>query len=211
MDITTLRKDYCQAGLNRNDLHNSPFQQFDSWFQQAQQAGIEEPNAMGISTVSSAGIPSSRTVLLKIYDDQGFVFFTNYNSHKAKDIDNNPQVALLFPWLGLERQVRINGHAEKISSKESFAYFRSRPRGSQIGAWISPQSQMIESRDFLKLKLAEMKAKFSSGKIPLPNAWGGYRIIPEKFEFWQGRSSRLHDRFVYEKNQENWGIKRLAP
>ena len=211
MDITTLRKDYTQAGLNRNDLHNSPFQQFDTWFQQAQQAGIEEPNAMGISTVSDAGIPSSRTVLLKIYDDRGFVFFTNYNSHKARDINNNPQVALLFPWLGLERQVRINGHAEKISSKESFAYFTSRPRGSQIGAWISPQSQMIESRDFLKLKLAEMKAKFSSGKIPLPNAWGGYRIIPEKFEFWQGRSSRLHDRFVYEKNRNNWHIKRLAP
>ncbi|HHL31737.1 MAG TPA: pyridoxamine 5'-phosphate oxidase [Oceanospirillales bacterium] len=211
MDITTLRKDYTQAGLNRNDLHNSPFQQFDTWFQQAQQAGIEEPNAMGISTVSDAGIPSSRTVLLKIYDDRGFVFFTNYNSHKARDINNNPQVALLFTWLGLERQVRINGHAEKISSKESFAYFTSRPRGSQIGAWISPQSQMIESRDFLKLKLAEMKAKFSSGKIPLPNAWGGYRIIPEKFEFWQGRSSRLHDRFVYEKNRNNWHIKRLAP
>lgn len=211
MDITDLRKDYTQAGLNREDLNESPFIQFDTWFKQAQMAQLNEVNAMSISTVSKEGIPSSRTVLLKIYDDKGFVFFTNYQSQKAKEIEQNPHVALLFPWLPLERQVRITGHVEKISKKESFAYFTSRPHGSQLGAWISPQSQIIESREFLKMKLAEMKAKFSSGNIPLPNAWGGYRIKPTKFEFWQGRSSRLHDRFIYEIDNNHWHIKRLAP
>ena len=214
MDITHLRKEYCKTGLKREDLDDSPYSQFNKWFEQAQAADLDEPNAMSISTVSAHGEPSSRTVLLKLYDDRGFVFFTNYNSQKAREIEHNPQVALLFPWLALERQIRISGRAEKISSKESFNYFTSRPKGSQIGAWISPQSQIIESRDFLKSKLAEMKAKFSSGKIPLPNAWGGYRIIPNKFEFWQGRSNRLHDRFVYQKTedkQHHWNIHRLAP
>ena len=214
MDITHLRRDYCQAGLNREDLKDSPFVQFNRWFEQAQAAKLNEPNAMSIATVSGDGIPSSRTVLLKIYDDKGYVFFTNYNSQKAMDIKHNPNVALLFPWLALERQVRITGQAEKISSAESLAYFSSRPKGSQIGAWISPQSRIIESREFLKSKLIEMKVKFSSGKIPLPNAWGGYRVVPTKFEFWQGRSSRLHDRFVYQKSEdgvENWNINRLAP
>jgi len=211
MDISNLRKNYCQSGLNREDLNDSPFMQFDLWFKQAQAVQLEEPNAMSISTVSTGGQPSSRTVLLKIYDDKGFVFFTNYRSQKAIDIEQNPQVALLFPWLALERQIRISGRAEKISKKESFAYFSSRPKGSQIGAWISPQSRIIESRDFLKSKLAEMKAKFLTGHIPLPNAWGGYRIVPDKFEFWQGRSNRLHDRFIYELTQDKWTINRLAP
>ena len=212
MDITNLRKDYTQSGLNRKDLAENPIAQFDYWFKQAQTAEIEEPNAMSIATVSESLMPSNRTVLLKIYDDKGFIFFTNYTSQKAREIDNNPQVALLFAWLGLERQVRISGVAEKISKKESFAYFTSRPKGSQLGAWISPQSQIIESRDFLKQKLAEMKAKFATGKIPLPSAWGGYRVVPQRFEFWQGRSSRLHDRFIYEKQANNlWNIHRLAP
>ena len=195
----------------REDLNNSPFLQFNNWFEQAQHAQVNEPNAMSIATVNENGEPSVRTVLLKIFDDNGFVFFTNYNSAKAQDIEQNNSVALLFAWLDLERQIRISGKAEKISQAESFAYFTSRPKGSQLGAWISPQSKIIESRDFLKQKLAEMKSKFSSGKIPLPSAWGGYRIIPEKFEFWQGRSSRLHDRFVYQKEGENWNINRLAP
>jgi pyridoxamine 5'-phosphate oxidase len=211
MDLSDLRKDYTQTGLSRETLLNSPFEQFNSWFNQAQEAKLDEPNAMSIATVSADGKPSSRTVLLKIYDDKGFVFFTNYNSQKAQEIASNPNVALLFPWLPLERQVRISGQVEKISTKESFAYFTSRPHGSQLGAWISPQSQVIESRDFLKMKLAEMKAKFSSGKIPLPKAWGGFRVIPSKFEFWQGRSNRLHDRFTYELEDEKWQIKRLAP
>lgn len=211
MDISHLRKDYCQTGLKREDLSDNPFQQFNKWFEQAQQADLLEPNAMSIATVSDKGAPSVRTVLLKLFDENGLVFFTNYNSQKAQEIQNNPQVALLFAWLGLERQVRISGVATKISKKESFAYFTSRPKGSQLGAWISPQSQVIESRDFLKMKLAEMKDKFAHGKIPLPNAWGGYRVVPTRFEFWQGRSSRLHDRFVYELKAGVWSIHRLAP
>ncbi len=211
MDITNFRKEYTKFGLNREDLNSSPFEQFNGWFEQAQNAQINEPNAMSIATVNDKGEPSIRTVLLKIFDDKGFVFFTNYNSAKAQDIEQNNSVALLFAWLGLERQIRISGTVEKITQAESFAYFTSRPKGSQLGAWISPQSKIIESRDFLKQKLAEMKSKFSSGKIPLPSAWGGYRVIPEKFEFWQGRSSRLHDRFVYQKEGRNWMIHRLAP
>lgn len=211
MDITNLRNDYTKAGLNRQDLDSNPFAQFNLWFSQVQAAEINEPNAMSIATVSPTGEPSLRTVLLKIFDHHGFVFFTNYQSQKAQEIELNSKVALLFPWLDLERQVRISGIAKKIPKKESFAYFTSRPKGSQLGAWISPQSQVIESRDFLRQKLAEMKNKFIHGKIPLPNAWGGYRVIPTKFEFWQGRSSRLHDRFVYEKVDNHWEIKRLAP
>jgi len=211
MDITNLRKDYCQAGLNREDLSHSPFDQFNKWFEQAQAAQVSEPNAMSISTVSADGTPSSRTVLLKIYDEKGFVFFTNFGSQKAQEIEGNPHVALLFPWLDLERQIRITGVAEKITSQESFAYFTSRPKGSQIGAWISPQSKIIESRNFLKQKLQEMKAKFSNGDIPLPSAWGGYRINPSKFEFWQGRTSRLHDRFLYQREVDGWTVNRLAP
>lgn len=211
MDITHLRRDYCQSGLNREDLNISPIQQFSTWFNQIQQAELIEPNAMSLATVSGTGAPSIRTVLLKLFDENGFVFFTNYNSQKALEIEANAQVALLFAWLGLERQVRISGVATKISKKESFAYFTSRPKGSQLGAWISPQSQVIESRNFLKSKLAEMKDKFAHGKIPLPNAWGGYRVVPTRFEFWQGRSSRLHDRFVYELKGGEWAIHRLAP
>ena len=211
MDITNLRKNYCKYGLSRSDLEQTPLKQFDKWFVQAKEAGVNEPNAMSISTVSAEGFPSSRTVLLKIYDEQGFVFFTNYTSQKSQEIDNNSNVALLFPWLDLERQIRISGQAEKISKKESFAYFTSRPRGSQLGAWISPQSKIIESRNFLQMKLAQIKSKFSNGEIPLPDAWGGYRIVPHRFEFWQGRSNRLHDRFVYEKNDDSWIIYRLAP
>ena len=211
MDITNLRKNYCKYGLNRSDLEKTPLKQFDKWFVQAKEAGVNEPNAMSISTVSAEGFPSSRTVLLKIYDEQGFVFFTNYTSQKAQEIDCNPNVALLFFFFFLERQIRISGQAEKISKKESFAYFTNRPRGSQLGAWISPQSKIIESRDFLQMKLAQIKSKFSNGEIPLPDAWGGYRIVPHRFEFWQGRSNRLHDRFVYEKNDDSWIINRLAP
>jgi pyridoxamine 5'-phosphate oxidase len=214
MDISHYRKEYTKSGLKRKDLASSPIQQFNQWFNEAQQAEINEPNAMSIATVSKDNIPSIRTVLLKLYDENGFVFFTNYTSQKAQEIETNPNVALLFTWIGLERQIRITGVAKKISKKESFAYFSSRPKGSQLGAWISPQSQIIESRNFLRSKLQEMKEKFKHGSIPLPNAWGGYRITPNKFEFWQGRSNRLHDRFVYsdfDNETHQWQIQRLAP
>ncbi len=218
MDITHLRQDYCKAGLNRKDLESHPFNQFDKWFKQAQKAQIMEPNAMSLTTVSDNGCPNSRVVLLKKYDEQGFVFFTNYDSQKAKDISHNPQVALLFAWLGLERQIRINGRTEKISVEESYQYFSSRPRGSQIGAWSSPQSEIINSRDTLRSHREKIIKKFDNQDIPLPPNWGGYRVIPHTFEFWQGRTSRLHDRFTYKRDPETdktsahqiWKIDRLA-
>ncbi|KZZ76806.1 pyridoxamine 5'-phosphate oxidase, partial [Oleiphilus sp. HI0133] len=165
-----------------------------------------------LATATADGFPSVRTVLLKLFDDEGFVFFTNYNSRKAKEIKGNAQVAMLFPWLPLNRQVRIEGSIEKISSVDSFKYFAGRPRGSQIGAWCSDQSDVIESRGFLEQKYREAAEKFKQGSIPLPSFWGGYRIKPVSIEFWQGRESRLHDRLVYRKSDEGgWSISRLAP
>lgn len=215
MDISHLREEYTQAGLSRETLENSPFKQFESWFKQAQEAQLAEPNAMSLATVSASGMPSLRTVLLKYFDESGFVFFTNYNSNKAKDIASNPQVAIMFPWVSLERQVIIQGKAEKISTSESLRYFTSRPATSQLGAWVSQQSSVITGRKVLELKLEEMKRKFKKGKIPLPDFWGGYRVVPEKVEFWQGRPSRLHDRFQYSHpsadNNNPWQIDRLSP
>ncbi|MCX7555199.1 pyridoxamine 5'-phosphate oxidase [Marinicella sp. S1101] len=211
MDIGEIRKEYTQFGLNREDLAASPFAQFEKWFQQAREAELKEVNAMSIATVRADGMPQVRTVLLKLFDQRGFVFFTNYNSAKAQEIDANPQASLLFPWLDLERQVRISGQVEKISKAESFKYFTSRPKGSQLGAWISEQSQVISSRTVLKTLMNQVKEKFKDGKIPLPDSWGGYRIMPESFEFWQGRANRLHDRFKYELNEGHWHINRLAP
>ena len=214
MDISHFRKEYTLTGLDRESLENCPFQQFEVWFKQAQVAKILEPNAMSLATVSKDSQPSVRTVLLKIFDTKGFVFFTNYNSDKAKDIGQSPNAALLFPWIGLERQVRISGSIEKISSEESYDYFKSRPHGSQYGAWASPQSQEIYSRDFLSQELESVKNKFKEDQIPLPDFWGGYRVVPKRFEFWQGRSNRLHDRFVYEKESQKssvWKIYRIAP
>lgn len=212
MNIEDMRRDYTQAGLDLGDLKENPFDQFAVWFQQACEAKIHEPNAMSLSTVSPEGRPSLRTVLLKNYDDRGFVFFTNYESKKAQQIAQNSNVALLFPWIGLERQVIINGTAEKIPSSESLQYFWKRPVESQIGAWASPQSRVVESRKFLEMKFDEMKRKFSEGKVPLPSFWGGYRVVPSHFEFWQGRTSRLHDRFQYSRQSGGaFLIERLAP
>lgn len=210
--IASLRKEYNREGLRRSALLSDPIDQFRRWFDQACEANLLEPNAFSLATVSGSGVPSQRIVLLKALDARGFVFFTNYESDKMRDIATNPTVSMLFPWVGLERQVRIIGDAEKISTAESLRYFTSRPVGSRLGAWVSQQSSVISSRSVLEQKLAEMKQKFSDGKIPLPSFWGGVRVKPQQFEFWQGRQNRLHDRFRYRKDStQNWLIERLAP
>ena len=213
MDLTDYRKDYLKGGLHRDDLAASPEEQFTLWFQQAVDAGYPEPNAMSLATVSAAGIPSLRTVLLKYFNPEGMVFFTNYTSRKAKEIDANPNVSLLFPWVTLERQVIVIGKAEKISAIESLKYFTSRPHESQLGAWVSAQSEVIPNRILLKMKLAEIGRKFKEGKVPLPDFWGGYRVVPHHVEFWQGGSARLHDRLVYtrESSDADWQVNRLSP
>ena len=211
MDITHLREEYRREALNRETLQPVPLDQFRLWFKQAQDAQIREPNAMILATVSPEGQPWNRTVLLKKLDDRGLIFFTNYESRKAKHIASNPRVSAVFLWLELERQVVVNGTAEKISSRESLAYFITRPLGSQLGAWTSQQSSVIKSRSLLEAKLYEMKKKFADGKIPLPSFWGGYRIVPDAFEFWQGRQNRLHDRFLYSRQDDAWEVERLQP
>ena len=208
-DLSNLRKEYLQSGIIKEDLSQNPIEQFSLWFSQAIEADIIEPSAMSLATSDdSIGI---RTVLLKYFDERGFVFFTNYESKKSKQIENNPQAAILFPWLALERQVKIIGSVEKITKLESFKYFSSRPKDSQLGAWSSQQSSKISSRSVLAEQFASMKKKFSSGEIPLPDFWGGYRVIPESIEFWQGRENRLHDRFIYELSSGQWTISRLSP
>jgi pyridoxamine 5'-phosphate oxidase len=211
-DLGDMRSSYSAGELRREELDPDPISQFELWFDQACKAGLPEPNAMGLATVSTSGQPSLRTVLLKSYDHQGFVFFTNYHSRKAREISDNPKVALLFTWLILERQITITGTASRIGTAESLKYFLTRPRGSQIAAWISSQSQVISSRAMLDGKLHEMKRKFADGQIPLPSFWGGYRVRPQTIEFWQGRPNRLHDRFLYTRQDDDrWSIERLAP
>lgn len=211
-DPSALRREYSARGLRRADLDPDPIAQFRKWFAEAVAEKLLEPNAMVLSTVSAEGRPSSRAVLLKAFDERGFVFFTNYTSRKASDIAANPRVALLFLWLPLERQVAITGRASKISAAESLAYFLSRPLGSRIGAWVSHQSQIIPSRRLLEMKFEEMKRKFAGGQVPLPDFWGGYRVEPGAIEFWQGNASRLHDRFLYTRQDDgSWSIARLSP
>ncbi len=212
MNIGQLREEYTREGLSRQNLNPDPFGQFQRWFGQATEAALLEPNAMSLATASAKGEPSLRTVLLKYFDRQGLVFFTNYESHKAQQIAENPHVALLFLWLPLERQVEILGRAVKISTDESLEYFITRPRGSQLGAWCSHQSSVISSRKWLEMKFEEIKRKFEPQEIPLPPFWGGYRVIPHSFEFWQGRPNRLHDRFLYSLQKDgSWQIQRLSP
>ncbi|MDX2111567.1 MAG: pyridoxamine 5'-phosphate oxidase [Verrucomicrobiota bacterium] len=213
IDIAGLRREYTQAALDETTLAPNPFDQFQLWFEQACKGGLLEPNAMIVSTVDAEGRPDSRTVLMKKLDAKGLLFFTNFESNKAEQIAANHNVSLLFPWYGLERQVIINGTAEKASMAEALAYFATRPLGSRLGAWASPQSKVITSRSLLEGKLDEMKRKFANGEVPLPSFWGGFRVTPRTFEFWQGRSSRLHDRFRYHRvaSTDAWIPERLAP
>ncbi|HAG96653.1 MAG: pyridoxamine 5'-phosphate oxidase [Pseudomonadales bacterium] len=211
MDISDMRREFESAGLQRETLNDNPVQQFETWFQDARTAGLLEPNAMSLATVDEHGQPTLRTVLLKYFDENGFVFFTNYESRKARNIEDNHRAAILFPWIALNRQVSVQGAVRRISKAESFKYFSSRPRESQIGAWVSDQSKAISSRGLLEQKLAEMKRKFGQGEIPLPSFWGGYQIVPERIEFWQGRPHRLHDRFEYLRTESGWAIQRLQP
>jgi len=211
IDLEHIRREYLLGGLQREDLSEDPFQQFDLWMQQAIESKIHDPTAMTLATVDSEGQPSQRIVLLKHLDADGFVFFTNYNSAKAKDIRAQSKVSLHFPWHVMERQVKIMGEAEQVSSSESLKYFLSRPRDSQLAAWASAQSTPVSSRTLLLNQFESMKNKFKNGKIPLPDFWGGYRVKPQSFEFWQGGASRLHDRFQYVRAESGWNIERLAP
>lgn len=210
--IADLRKDYALEGLSESDVNPNPFIQFKKWFDQALAAQLPEPNAMTLATTTPDGKPSARMVLLKDFDERGFVFFTNYNSRKAQELTANPQAALVFWWAELERQVRILGSVEKVSTAESDYYFESRPAKSRLGAWASEQSEVIPNREFLEQKMQELQSKYANQDIPRPPHWGGLRVIPTEIEFWQGRSSRLHDRLLYTLvENSDWQISRLSP
>jgi len=207
-----LRREYERHALTDASVSPSPFTQFGIWFDEAVKAKVHEPNAMVVASATSTGQPSARVMLLKGFDDHGFVFFTNYSSRKAGEIDANPRAALVFFWPELERQVRIEGSITKVSPAETAEYFSSRPRESQIAAWTSHQSRQAKSRDELEKRHKELVAKFGSGPIPIPDFWGGYRVAPTMLEFWQGRPSRLHDRIVYHRQPDgSWEISRLEP
>ncbi|WP_394135164.1 pyridoxamine 5'-phosphate oxidase [Shewanella algae] len=210
-DLSDIRREYTQGGLRRADLAAEPMAQFERWMAQAKDAPLTDPTAMVVATVDETGQPFQRIVLLKRFDQQGFVFFTNLESRKAQQIAVNAKVSLLFPWHPLERQVAVTGIAEALSATEVFKYFVSRPKDSQIAAWVSKQSSKLSARQALESKFAEMKAKFAKGEVPLPKFWGGYRIVPSCVEFWQGGEHRLHDRFLYSRTDDGWEINRLAP
>jgi pyridoxamine 5'-phosphate oxidase len=212
MDISSLRRSATGLALERKDLDANPVKQFEDWFHQACDADVLDPNAMNLATVDEQHRPSCRTVLLKYFDEKGFVFFTNNASAKATQIAANANVALLFFWPLLGRQVAIRGVAEKVSTRETLRYFITRPHDSQIGAWVSTQSSVISSRALLEAKFEEMKRKFANKEVPLPSFWGGYRVKPREFEFWQGRQNRMHDRFLYKiQSEKTWQIERLSP
>lgn len=210
-EIAAMREEYGSREMHRADMADNPLLQFEQWFSEARDAQLHEPNALTLSTIGLDGCPAARTVLMKYFDENGFIFYTNYGSAKAREMEAIPKASLLFPWLHLERQVRIEGSVEKVSTAESLKYFASRPRESQIGAWVSDQSSVIDSRALLLNKIAELKAKFKGGEVPLPSFWGGYRVRPERIEFWQGGKGRVHDRFLYTKIEGGWKIERLAP
>lgn len=212
IDVSNLRRSYTQGGLSEQDLTDDPMDLFEKWLQEAIDSKLYDPNAMVVSTADTQGQPYSRMVLLKNYDRSSLVFYTNFGSRKARQLDANPKVSLLFPWFYLERQVIFLGQADKLSAVEALKYFRSRPRDSQIGAWASEQSTMISARSVLESKFLEIKGKFMNKEIPLPSFWGGFRVTFESVEFWQGRENRLHDRFIYIRDASGaWKAERLAP
>ena len=212
MNLADLRKEYTLAGLRRTDLAQDPIVQFSRWLEAAIASGLPEPTALTVATVDRNGQPSARTVLLKAVDQRGFIFFTNYESRKGKDLATNARCALTLYWKELERQICVGGAAEKISREESEVYFKSRPPGSRRAAWVSPQTEIIAGRAALEDKLKLIQEKFPGDEIPLPPYWGGYVVVPATVEFWQGRPNRLHDRFLYTRQQDgSWRIDRLAP
>lgn len=210
--VDRLRREYTRGGLSEENVHPDPVEQFRLWFDEALAANLHEPNAMTLATADASGRPSARIVLLKGYDGRGFVFYTSYTGRKAAELEENPRAALVFYWGELERQVRVEGEVARLSEAESDAYFASRPRGSQLGARVSEQSRPLESRAALERRLRELESEYEETEIPRPGGWGGYRLAPEKVEFWQGRESRLHDRLLYAPDgRGGWGITRLQP
>jgi pyridoxamine 5'-phosphate oxidase len=211
VDASSLRQEYTRAGLDKADVDPDPIVQFHEWFETVIDADLHEPNAMILATASTDGKPSARTILLKGYDERGFVFYTNYEGRKANEIEANPICALLFYWGELERQVRIEGRVSRLSGEESDAYFAGRPRGSRLGAWASEQSRPVEDRSVLEERVRALEAEYEGREIPRPPFWGGYRVEPDTIEFWQGRENRLHDRLVYRREDGAWRIERLQP
>ena len=211
MSLEDNRREYDYGKLSRESLAEDPFAQFSLWMNQAIEADIQDPTAMSVATVNAEGKPWQRMVLLKDFSDKGFVFYTNLGSRKATEIEGNAQVSLHFPWLQLDRQVIVGGRAERLSTTDVMKYFLSRPKGSQLAAWASKQSSRVNSRQALETQFEQVKAKFSKGEIPLPDFWGGYRVVPDEVEFWQGGEKRLHDRFIFESDKDGWAINRLSP
>ncbi|MEO5717635.1 MAG: pyridoxamine 5'-phosphate oxidase [Chthoniobacterales bacterium] len=213
IDLAGLRREYETQGLRRAEMHPDPIEQFATWFSTAVNSELPDANAIALATATPDGTPSARVVLLKGFDQRGFVFFTNYESKKGRELDANPAAAFVVYWVQLERQIRVAGRVEKTSREESEAYFHERPRGSQLGAWVSHQSEVIDARRILDARLAEMEERFAGQQvIELPPHWGGYRLVPETIEFWQGRANRLHDRFRYTRQKDgSWTLERLAP